>query len=185
MHVRFSTSLGLPVIDDSAEEIFGTIAGVLLHPDAGKVEGFFVHVPRFLRSEEFFLPALDIMRWGLRVTVRSGEVLAPAREFLRVVPLLEDGRTILGQRIRTESGNDLGRCKDVQWNTKTFALEWLFPKRWFTWGIPIPATEIVEVTQDAIIVRDPPATAAEPASEKKSLLEVLPEIAEGVTRPTT
>ncbi|MDD4628835.1 MAG: hypothetical protein PHE68_05615, partial [Candidatus Peribacteraceae bacterium] len=180
-----STCLGLPVLDDSAEEVFGTIAGVLLHPDAGKVEGFFVQIPRFLRSEELFLPASDIVRWGLRVTVRNAEALAPPEEYLRVVPLIEDGRTILGQRIRTESGKELGRCKDVQWNTKTFSLEWLFPRRWFTWGLPIPVTEIAEVKRDAIIVRDPPATAKEPVPEKKSLLEVLPEIAEGVTRPTT
>jgi len=185
MHVRFSTCLGLPVIDDSAEEVFGTIVGVLLHPDSGRVEGFFVQIPHFLRSEELFLPALDIVRWGLRVVVRSAEVLAPPGEFLRVVPLIEDGRTILGQRIRTESGKELGRCKDVQWNTKTFSLEWLFPKRWFMWGLPIPVTDIVEVKRDAIIVRDSLATTTEPNLEKKSLLDVLPDIAEGVARPTT
>ena len=185
MHVRYSTSRGLPVFDEHAGQAVGTIDGILVHPDSGRIEGFFVRVPRFLfAAEEYFLPIFDIVHWGLKVAIRSADVLAVPQEFLRVAPLLESGRPVLDQFIRTESGRTLGRCRDVQWNTKTLMLEWLFPRGWFRWSLPVPASAIVEVRREAIIVRDPAAAAKEPLEEKKSLLEVLPDIAETIAQPT-
>ncbi|MDD5623535.1 MAG: PRC-barrel domain-containing protein [Candidatus Peribacteraceae bacterium] len=178
MHVRFSTCLGLPVTDESVEIVYGRISGILLHPDTGKVEGFYVAIPRFLGEETLFLSSNDILRWGRRVTVRSGEVLAPPEEFFRLRTLLEDGRKILHQLIRTESGRRLGRCRDVQFNTEAMHLEWLFPRRWWRWSLPLPASDIVEVRPDAIVVRDPPVPVAEKEKEgvvQPGILPVLPE----------
>ncbi|MDD5751695.1 MAG: PRC-barrel domain-containing protein [Candidatus Peribacteraceae bacterium] len=184
--MRYSTSRGLPVFDEHAGEVVGIIDGMLVHPDSGRIEGFFVRVPRFLFSaEEFFLPIFDIVHWGLKVSVRTADVLAPPQEFLRVAPLLESGRPVLGQVIRTESGRTLGKCRDVQWNTKTLMLEWIFPRRWFRWQLPVPASAIIEVRREAVIVRDPATAVKEPEGEKKSLLEVLPDIAETIAQPTT
>lgn len=154
MHVRFSTTIGMPVTDDMTEEVVGTLSGILIHPDMAKVEGFFVNIHQFLRSEQLFLAVGDILHFGNRVRVRSEDVLAPVEERLRLRALLDDGRTLLGQRIITESGRTVGRCSDIQFETKTFQLEWLFPRRFFRWQRPIPRSNIVQVRLDAIVVRD-------------------------------
>ncbi len=154
MHVRFSSCKGVPVVEEGTGEEVGRISDILIHPDSGKVEGFFIHVPALFASQELFLSTLDILRFGTAVSVRSHDILAPAEDHLRLAPLLEERRPVLGQRMRTEGGKRLGRCADVQLDTSHWHIEWLFPRRFLSWGTPLPLTEIVEVRHDAIVVRD-------------------------------
>lgn len=154
MHVRFSTVIGLPVIDDSAEEEIASLSGILLNPDIGKVEGFFVHINGFFHSQELFLPVMDIVHWGNRVRVREAASLSPLEEFVRLNTLYTEGRSVIGQRIVTEAEVPLGMCRDVQFDTVTFYLEWIFPRRWWRWATPLPSSSIVLVRPDAVVVRD-------------------------------
>lgn len=156
MHVRYSMSAGMPVVDDRGEEAIALVSGVFVHPDLGKIEGLFV---RGQRGEEF-LSTQDIVHWGRAVVVRDADVLAPLEERVRLSQLWDEGRTVLGQRIVTEAGNALGTCADIQFETDTFRLEWLFPRRWFRWKRPIPAASIIEVKAGAIVVRDAEAPMA-------------------------
>lgn len=182
MHVRVSTCLGMPIRAEDTEEVIGTVRGILLHPDHGTVEGFFVRVPGLFSSSSLFLSAFDIAHFGRTIIVRDHDRVAPASDFIRVQPLLSDPRTILGQRIRTESGLFLGHCRDIQLETGSMRFTWLFLKRWFRWRDPIAVSEIVEVRPEAVIVRDPPALVKEKvkaAAEKATLVPLLPEMPEG------
>jgi len=145
--------MGLPVIEDGGDAVLGLVSGILIHPDTGKVEGFFVH--SVLHSgEPLFVSFLDILRWGTRIYVRSADVLAPSHDRIRLQPLLEDSRTVLGQHIFTESGMSLGRCKDVQFNTESMHIEWIFPRKFFRWGVALSVAEIIEVQLKGIIVKN-------------------------------
>jgi uncharacterized protein YrrD len=155
-------------MDEELTETLGLLGGILIHPDTGSVEGFFVRAPRLIRSEELFLSSFDILRWGLRIIVRDGSVLSPLAERIRLQSLVEEGRSILGQPIVTESGRALGRCGDVQFDTRRFSVEWIWPRRFWKWRTPLPLSSIVEVRRDAIVVRDPET----PASEKKEKEEL-------------
>lgn len=155
MHVRLSHCLGFPVMEEGGDHILGTISGILIEPDTGKIEGFFVTTEGLLGAQTLYCSALDIVRWGTRVYVNSQYAIAPAEDRIRLQPLLKDPRTVLGQTIRLESGASLGTCKDIQFNTDRMHIEWLFPKKWFWWGVALPVTDILEVTPKAIIIRDP------------------------------
>lgn len=174
-------AIGTAILGEETGEILGRIQGILLHPDRATVEGFFAQVPHgFLDTRTDFVSSMDIRRWGTVVVVSGADVLAPPKEFLRVQSILSDKRTILDQSIRTVSGKYLGRCKDVQFDTASFRTEWLFPKAWFRWGTAIPVSEIVEVTPEAIIVKDPlKPLPVEEAKEPEgaSLLPQVPEAA--------
>lgn len=154
MHVRFSTVAGLPIVEEEREQHVASMSGILIHPDMGKIEGFFVTVPAFLHTTELFLPTVDIQHWGSRVRIRDADTLSPLDDLVRLQTLAEERRTVIGQRIITEGGAVLGVCRDVQFDTKTFMLEWLFPKKWFRWQRPIPISSVVLVRTDAIVVRD-------------------------------
>ncbi|MFA5273121.1 MAG: PRC-barrel domain-containing protein [Candidatus Peribacter sp.] len=182
MNVRFSTCLGMPVLAEDTEEVVGTISGILLHPDRGTVEGFFVRVPGLFSSSPLFLSSFDITNFGRRILIRDHDRVAPAGDFLRVLPLLADPRTILGQRILTESGTALGHCRDIQFDTGSMRSVWLFPKKWFRWRGPVAVRDIVEGRPDAIIVRDPPAVSRQKAvaeAVKTPLVPLLTEMPEG------
>lgn len=178
MQVRFSTCLGMPIVAEDTEEMIGIVSGILLHPDRGTVEGFFLRGSGFFSASSLFLSAFDVTHFGRRMTVRDHDRVAPAEDFLRVRPLLADARTVLGQRVRTESGVSLGRCRDVQFDTTTLRLTWIFPKRLLRWRPSISMRDILEVREDAIVVRDPPAAAAERVTETAppALVPMIPDL---------
>lgn len=153
MRVRLSTVIGLPVVDD-AEGRLGAITGIFLNPDTGAVEGFFVGISGFFSFETLFLPVSAIEHWGARVRVRDREALSPIGELVRLARLQEEGRPVLGQPIITDTGRRLGRCRDVQFDTRSFRMEWLFPKTFLQWKRPLPLRSIIEVRPDAVVVRE-------------------------------
>lgn len=168
---------GLPVVDDETGDAIATIDHIVLHPDTGKVEGFLVRLPGLFGRNDLFLSSLDILRWGNRVSVRDDGVLAPLEDLVRLQKVLEEARPILHQSMRTESGRDLGHCRDVQFDTQHFVTEWLFPKKWGRWGTPVPITQVLEVRMQEILVRDSAAPAEDTSPEAVPLLETLPEAA--------
>ena len=154
MHVRFSTVIGMPIVEERTEEKIASLSGILIHPDKATIEGFLVRVASLLHGEELFLSTHDIMHWGNRIRVRDADMLSPVEELVRLDALSDGERPVLGQRIVSENGTFIGTCKDVQFDTRVFVLEWIFPRRFWRWGIAIPVSAIVEVKPEAIIVRD-------------------------------
>lgn len=177
MQVRLTTAVGMSVREEETGEEVGTLSGILIHPDTGKIEGFFVAVPGFLHQAQLFLSVLDIRFWGLYVRILDRDVLSDLEDRVRLQPLLEDPRTVLGQRVRTETGVRLGWCADVQFDTQFFQVEWLFPRRWWRWRSPLPMSEVLEVRPDAIIVRDPSRAVTEPALRSTEPLLNMPDVA--------
>lgn len=184
MHVRFSACLGSPVYEHGGDELLGTFSGLLIHPDTGKIEGIYIEVRHFLHTTEFFCLGADIVHWGLSIQVRSAEALTHPEDLVRLRALFEDNRTILGQRMRTEGGQTIGMCRDIQFDTERLRIEWLFPRRFLRWGIALPVSEIIEVRPDAIVMRDAATPAPDdPVPEAAPPLPGLTET--GVAGPTT
>ncbi len=165
MHIRFTHCRGLPVVEEHGQQAIGVIDDIFIHPDMGKAEGFFVKISHFMHSETLFLPVADITHWGRMVMIRDRDVLAPLEDHVRLQQLSQEGRTVIGQKMVTEAGKKLGTCADAQFETKTFRVEWLFPKMMFRWARPVPVTSVQEIRSDAIVIRDQ-ATVQAPAVEE-------------------
>lgn len=154
-----------PVVSDTYGELLGAVDTIFLNPDTGRVEGFFVLTGGFLQPQRLFLSSSDIRRWGTAVEVKDGDALGPLEDHVRLEKLSHDGRRVLGQPMRTEGGQFLGRCADVQFDTESFQLQWLFPKRWrIRWGLPVPVHAVLEVNAQAIVVRERAVMAKEDAA---------------------
>lgn len=177
MQVRLTTALGMSVREEETGEEVGTLSGILVHPDTGKIEGFFVAIQGFMQHEQLFLSVLDIRFWGLYVRILDRDALSDLEDRVRLQPLLEDPRTVLGQRMRTESGVQLGRCADVQFDTQFFQVEWLFPRRLWRWKSPVPISEVLEVRPDAIVIRDPARPLTEPVRQTAEPMLKVPDVA--------
>lgn len=165
MHIRFTHCRGLPVVEERSQQLVGTVSDIFIHPDMGKAEGFFVRISGFMHSETLFLSASDIVHWGRTVMIRDRDVLAPLEDHVRLQRLYDEGRTVLGQKMVTESGRKLGTCADAQFETRTFRVEWFFPKKMFQWARPVPVTSVLEIRPDAIVVREQSAAVPEAAEE--------------------
>ncbi|MBI2117449.1 hypothetical protein HYT95_00985 [Candidatus Peregrinibacteria bacterium] len=169
MHVRLSTCLGMALVVAETQERLGTLESLLIHPDTGAIEGIRFSVGGMMGRVWYCIQTLDIVHWGLRIDVRSAEAAGPLEECVRFQDMLREGRTVLGQRILTEGGRNLGWCRDVQFDTEHFQVEWLFPRKWFRWGMPLPLAAILEVRPDAIIVRATEVSEKEPSLRREVL----------------
>ncbi len=156
MHVRASTCRALPVCELDTNERLAFLEAPVVHPDTGHVEGFLVRVPDFLHSQRQFLSSNDIAHWGMVVRIRQRDLIGPLEERLRLEEIRQSGRAFLGKPMVTEVGRRLGRCRDVQFETHFFQLEWIFPRSLWRWGLPVAARDIIEVRTDVIVVRDRP-----------------------------
>lgn len=174
MHLRSSQIRGLPVIDDGTQMVAGFLRSPFLDPDTGRILGFFV-IPALLGTGELFLQSSDIASWGTRVHIRSEDRLSPPDELIRLRSAFEDQRPVIGQPIRTKETNRLlGICSDVQFNTRHFVTEWIFPRKFFLARQPLPMADIIEITPDAIWVRDPLRPTREEVSKEKNDIAVRP-----------
>ena len=163
--------------------MLGVLSGLFVHPDTGKLEGIFVTFSSglFGSAQRLFCGSDDIVHWGATVQIRDHSCLSSLDDRIRLFPLFQEGRTITGQRICSETGRSIGICRDIQIDTEKMRLEWLFPRRFFRQGIAIPVADIVEVRREAIIVSDAlkhvPLSVSSP-QEESGVFESFPEIAE-------
>ena len=156
MQVRASAIRGMPIVEESTMQRVAVLDAPLIHPDTGAIEGFFVlgEIPEVPGIA--FLAAIDIVAWGTSLHIRSTDCLAPPEDLVRMRTRFDDPRHVLRQPVRIQGTMTLvGVCADVQFDTRKMVLQWIFPRRFFLYRRPISVTEIVEVTPDAIIVRDP------------------------------
>ena len=177
MRIRFSTCIGTNIVCDSLNEVIGQIAGILIHPDTGKIEGFYV-AGSYVHGGSPFLASLDIVRWGKEVHVQESDAVYPVEERIRLQPILSDPRRVLWQRIFTENGRRIGTCSDVQFNTDSMRCEWLFPRKWWKWSAPLPLSDIVEIRPDAILVRDQTTLVKERIEEESGPMDLLESLQE-------
>ena len=177
MHLLRSAALGTEIIDDALHEIHGRVIDVILDPDRGKVLALLVRMP--FDSVTYAVQVLDITTWGKRIHVRDASVLGPVEEVIRLKPFLEEKRRIYRQPIITKSEARIGMCSDYQFSTEHFTLEWIFPRSFFFKGTPLHASEILEVTEKAIIVKD-----QGPREEKIVAEESVPDV-DAVIAPTS
>ncbi|HLC75782.1 MAG TPA: hypothetical protein VJB82_01515 [Candidatus Peribacterales bacterium] len=152
MHLLQSAMRGIEVIDSIDHHIHGIVTGTIIDPDRAKIIAFIIG--RFGFPEPHALMTQDIESWGNRIHIRDVDVLGELSDFVRLNQYRNDDRSFIGQEIRTKSGQRIGRCADVQFRTDTFDLEWIFPRRFFRKALPLPISEIVEVTPEAIIIKD-------------------------------
>ncbi len=169
MQMRFSEIRGTLILDDSTQETVGFIDRPLINPDTGSIVGFFVKT--YMSFSSLFLQTQDIISWGTSVHIRSIDRIGEPHDFVRFQSLFEESRPFLFQNIVTkETGRSLGICADIQFSTRHYTIEWIFPRRWFFFfGTPLPVSSILEVTHDAILVRST-------LHQKKEVLRHLEEL---------
>jgi uncharacterized protein YrrD len=152
MHLLRSAAIGTEVIDEQDHQIHGTVTDFVFDPDRGKLVAVLVDSPD--SADLLALQTQDIAAWGQRIHIKETDMLGVPDEILRLKPLFEDPRTIIGQYIKTKSGVAIGKCVDIQFDAAHFGIEWIFPRSFLKKGLPLPASDILEITKDAIIVKD-------------------------------
>lgn len=146
----WSTLSGLPVMAGEEEKSLGSLRGVFLNPENGKLIGFLVGFGKIVTP-------FEIQKWGReQVMVRDTESLVPFTEILRLDEFGLRRSLFNGKKVISKSGKRLGRVRDFSLDREALGLadfevskrflgiEWR--KRLFSYK------DIEEITGGAVVV---------------------------------
>jgi uncharacterized protein YrrD len=164
---RYEHVKGLPVVTMAEGKKIGKVDDVLIDPDGKGVAWLRLHSGGILGGDRWWVPARAMHGIGEdAVTITSeADVLAPA-DAPEAEDLVRLKRTIIGNKVVTESGEHLGEVRDYEFAPDTFALTYLFvPPSMSLFGefLTISADKVLTIGEDAIVVSAGAVQSAEPA----------------------
>ncbi|MDO5481353.1 MAG: PRC-barrel domain-containing protein [Candidatus Saccharibacteria bacterium] len=145
--------VGLPVIDLGLEAVVGQTTGVVIDPDDLKIVALEINGAKFLQVENI----REIVAEG--IAINSEEVLAMRGESVRLDKVLELDFSLIGHKVMTKKGTNLGKVLEFMINTENFLIQQIVVKRpplkaLVDAELVIGRSEITEVDDEKVIVKD-------------------------------
>ena len=170
----YQSVLGASVLEFDSGDLLALVTGIIVHPDTGVVEAFWVK-PLGSSLSRAVLRSADILEFKKHLYVRSAQVLAEAEEVIRVSEILNEGRFFLENTVQNEAGDSYGHCVNLSFDTDSFMLQQLYCKKTFLKLLTLDERifsyeAIIEVFPKMIVVRDD-------ARQGKMLMASTPEAA--------
>lgn len=172
----YKSILGAKVLEFDSGNLLGFVTGILIDPDTGMVEAFWVKALN-LPLGKVILRSVDILELKKHLYVTSEKVLAQAEDVIRISEILRDGRVFLGNVVQSEAGRTYGYCDDISFDCVTFVLKKIHARRTF-FGLftleerTFSYDRILRVLPEMILVDDD-------TSGREPLMATTPEAAAG------
>lgn len=154
----FREIIGTPVLRFEDGSPLASIKDVIIHPDTGKLEAFWVKTLHhsFLYG---ILQTQDIVEWKKKIYVRGNEAIGDPADIIKIAELLSQNRLIMGNRVRTDRGVDLGRVFDLDFDTGQYFLRHIHVQKSFLGLFKyqpriLSYDLILEVLPDTILIKD-------------------------------
>jgi uncharacterized protein YrrD len=144
--------IGLPVGASDTQSREGTVKGLVFDADDGRVLGFLIKQGIFGKPKALAFTDVTAIDHTVVVT-RDPENVLPVDEIVRLKHAVDEKKPILGQKVTTESGINLGKIEDVVVNTTSGQITKLYVRHMLEDRV-IGADKIVKITRDQVIVKD-------------------------------
>lgn len=158
MLVYASKLLGAPVLSMQATSQVATIATPIVDPDSLKIVAFFVSGP--LVKNTNILDAKSIREYSkFGCVIDSIDELAEKDDIVKVSKIIDLNFNLTGLKVETKKGTKLGKVIDFTVTPDDFTVQQIIVKRplvksFLDPELTIPRSEIVEVTDYKIIVKN-------------------------------
>lgn len=158
MLVYASKLLGAPVLSMQATSQVATIATPIVDPDSLKIVAFFVSGP--LVKNTNILDAKSIREYSkYGCVIDSIDELAEKDDIVKVSKIIDLNFNLNGLKVETKKGTKLGKVIDFTVTPDDFTVQQIIVKRplvksFLDPELTIPRSEIVEVTDYKIIVKN-------------------------------
>lgn len=128
----------------------GRVESIVIDFETGKILGIF--------TESHVISIQDILKWVPEIEIRDRSLLLLPSDIVRIKMVFDSGITILGNTVKTEKNQIIGKVIDFILDLSKESLSSLYVSKKF-FGFPldkriIPASQIVEIRKDAIIVTE-------------------------------
>lgn len=168
MLVLNSKLIAMPVLSVQDSGRIGTLSTSIIEPDSLKIIAFRV---RGATNDEGgnILDTRSVREYSeLGVVIDGPGELVSDSDVIKIEKVLALNFNLLGLKVESRKGSKLGRIIDFAVTTDNFSVQQIIVKRptlksFLDPELTIPRSEIVEVTDDKIIVRDEEKTIKERA----------------------
>lgn len=146
--------VGMQVLAVDAGRVLGTVERVLFSPERRRVEGFVVGARSGDMTEDRIVMVDDVRALGHdALTVETEDLLKPTSDEIPEGLVAFD--MIDKEKVITEGGDELGSVSSIDFDSETFALDFIEVSRGFLGGSSlIEAEQVISVGPDVIVVRD-------------------------------
>jgi len=154
---QYSKIIGTHVLSHAEGDRLATVEDLIIHPDTGKVEGFWVK-PMTLPLSHAVLPWEGVVAWKRNLYVKNDQSFAEPEEVIRIADILLKKTYFVGNKVKTESGMPLGKVFDLDFDDRKMFLRYLFVRKSLSLFRPtirfIPYDSIIQVLPEVIVVKD-------------------------------
>ncbi|MBR3143672.1 PRC-barrel domain-containing protein [Candidatus Saccharibacteria bacterium] len=159
MLITASKFIGTPILSMQASGRIGAITDFIIEPESLKAIAFFTAGPG-INKESNILDAKSIREYSnYGCVVDSADELVAYGDVIRIDKVLDLRFNLIGIKVVTKKGTKLGRVEDFTMTEDNYTIQQLIIKRpsiksFLDSELTIPRSEIVEITDDKIIVKD-------------------------------
>lgn len=158
MLVYASKLLGAPVLSMQSASSIGQISAFVIDPDSLKIIAFFVSGPLIKNTNILVAKSIrEYSKYGC--VIDSIDELAEKDDIVKVSKIIDLNFNLNGLRVETKKGTKLGKVIDFTVTSDDFTVQQIIVKRplvksFLDPELTIPRSEIVEVTDYKIIVKN-------------------------------
>ncbi len=157
--VASSKLIGLPVLSVQDSRRIATISSVIIDPDSLKIIAFRVYGATNTEGGNI-LDARSIREYSnMGVVIDSSDEFVSDGDVIKIKKVLELNFNLIGLKVETKKRSKLGKISDFTVTVDNFSVQQIIVKRpsiksFLDPELTIPRSEIVEVTDYKVIVRD-------------------------------
>ncbi|MBU0577321.1 PRC-barrel domain-containing protein [Patescibacteria group bacterium] len=154
----YKSIIGTPILDFDDGNPLAMLKDVIIDPDTGKIEAFWVK-PLTILASDAVIQSQDIVEWKKNIYVKDDSVIADPADIIRISDILSRATYIIGNRVQNEEGEFYGRVYNIDFDTETFYLKQIYVEKSILGLISLGRRifsfdSIVEVLPGSIIVKD-------------------------------
>ena len=154
---EFNKIIGKPIVGSEDGAYLAVIQDIIIHPDTGKIEGFWVK-PLTLPIKNGILQSDAILEWKKNIYIKDDKEIAEPDEIIRISEILSRETYFIGNTVKNESDEILGKVFDIDFDSKKLYLKNLHIEKSFL-GFNqsqriISYDNIIKVLPEYILVKD-------------------------------
>ncbi len=155
---EFQSIIGTKVLDFETGEPLALVNDIIINPDNGAVEGFWVK-PITIPLRNAIIQVSNILEFKKHIYIKDDSKIAVADDVIRISDILAQNRLFIGNKAQNEKGDYIGKIVDVSFDTKTFMINQLLTQKSFLGIIHYDKrifsyNSIVKVLSEAVIIND-------------------------------
>lgn len=157
MKKNYKQIRGTPVVQFDSGDLLAIIEDIIINPDDGKIEAFWVK-PAYLPVNHAVLLSQSIIKWGQKIYIKNEDEISPAEDLIKISEILSREILFVGNQVKNEAKEDLGWIYDLVFDNQKWYLKSIYTAKYFL-GIKyhkriFSYDSIIEAFPDYILVKD-------------------------------